>query len=76
MGLVCGLLSLPLGLASAAGLIYVINYRSFGWSMALSISSLDLLQGIALALIAAILAGLYPAWGMAQTAPATGLRSE
>jgi putative ABC transport system permease protein len=76
MGLVCGLLALPLGLASAIGLIYVINYRSFGWSMEFSVSSMRLSQGVMLALAAALLAGVYPAWRMAHTTPAAGLRDE
>jgi putative ABC transport system permease protein len=76
MGLVCGLLALPLGLLSAIGLIYVINYRSFGWSMEFSVSPVLLFQGIMLALTAALLAGLYPAWRMAHTMPAAGLRDE
>ncbi|ADE14559.1 protein of unknown function DUF214 [Nitrosococcus halophilus Nc 4] len=76
MGLVCGLLALPLGLLSAMGLIYVINRRSFGWSMEFAISPEILFQGILLALTAALLAGIYPAWQMANTTPAAGLREE
>jgi putative ABC transport system permease protein len=76
MGLVCGLLALPLGLLSAMGLIYVINYRSFGWSMGFTVSPLLLFQGMLLALTAALLAGIYPAWRMARTTPAAGLRDE
>ncbi|ABA57773.1 Protein of unknown function DUF214 [Nitrosococcus oceani ATCC 19707] len=76
IGLVCGLLALPLGLLSALGLIYVINRRSFGWSMGFTISPEILLQGILLAVTAAVLAGIYPAWRMAHTPPAEGLREE
>ncbi|ADJ28095.1 FtsX-like permease family protein [Nitrosococcus watsonii] len=76
IGLVCGLLALPLGLLSALGLIYVINRRSFGWSMGFTISPEILLQGVLLAIIAAVLAGIYPAWRMAHTPPAEGLREE
>ena len=35
-----------------------------------------LLQGVALALIAAMLAGIYPAWRSAGAIPAKGLREE
>lgn len=76
MGLVCGLLALPVGILTAIGLIYVINRRSFGWSMEFIISPEILLEGVLLALVAALLAGLYPAWRMAHTAPAEGLREE
>jgi putative ABC transport system permease protein len=35
-----------------------------------------LLQGVALSLLAALLAGLYPAWRMATAPPAETLRDE
>jgi putative ABC transport system permease protein len=35
-----------------------------------------LLQGVALSLLSALLAGLYPAWRMARTPPAESLRDE
>jgi putative ABC transport system permease protein len=76
MGLAAGLLSIPVGLALAAIMIFVINQRSFGWSMRMEVSPAILLQALALALAAAILAGLYPAWKMARTSPALALREE
>ncbi|HEX2644108.1 MAG TPA: FtsX-like permease family protein [Thermoanaerobaculia bacterium] len=76
IGLAAGLLSIPVGLALAAIMIFVINQRSFGWSMRMEVSPVILLQAVALALAAAILAGLYPAWRMARTSPALALREE
>jgi putative ABC transport system permease protein len=76
MGLAAGLLSIPVGLVLAAIMIFVINQRSFGWSMRMEVSPAILLQALALALGAAILAGLYPAWRMARTSPALALREE
>ena len=35
-----------------------------------------LVQGVALSLLAALLAGLYPAWRMATASPADSLRDE
>jgi putative ABC transport system permease protein len=35
-----------------------------------------LLQGVALSVLAAVLAGLYPAWKMARALPADALRDE
>jgi putative ABC transport system permease protein len=35
-----------------------------------------LLQGVALAVLAALLAGLYPAWRMASASPVEALRDE
>jgi putative ABC transport system permease protein len=76
MGTIAGLLSLPLGYALAYVLVFVINKRSFGWTMQLSVSPDILLQALLLAVGAALLAGLYPAWSMAQASPATALREE
>ena len=76
MGLVAGLLSLPIGLALASGLIYVVNRRSFGWSMDMQIIPEVLVQALILSLIAALLAGVYPAIRMAQSSTAESLREE
>jgi putative ABC transport system permease protein len=56
--------------------VFVINRRSFGWTMALDPSPSILLQGVALAILAALLAGLYPAWRMASALPAESLHDE
>ena len=76
MGLAAGLLALPVGVGLAAVLIYVINRRSFGWTLQMEVSAEVLAQALLLALIAAVLAGLYPAWKMARTSPALALREE
>ena len=76
IGLLSGLLAVPSGLLLAAVLVFVINRRSFGWTMGLDPSPGILLQGVALAVLAALLAGLYPAWRMARAEPAGALRDE
>lgn len=76
IGLTAGLLSLPVGLALAAIMIFVINRRSFGWTIHLTLAPEILAGAVALALAAAVLAGLYPAWKMARTSPALALREE
>ena len=76
MGLAAGLLSIPVGLALAAIMIYVVNRRSFGWTIRMEVSPGVLLQALLLALAAALLAGLYPAFKMARTSPALALREE
>jgi putative ABC transport system permease protein len=76
IGLLSGVLAVPSGLLLAAVLVFVINRRSFGWTMGLDPSPSILLQGVALAILAALLAGLYPAWRMASTLPAETLRDE
>ncbi|NOQ52556.1 MAG: FtsX-like permease family protein [Desulfuromonadaceae bacterium] len=76
IGLVAGLLALPLGIIQALVLIFVINRRSFGWTMQMAIDPQILLQALILALVAALLAGIYPALRMARTSPAAALREE
>jgi putative ABC transport system permease protein len=76
MGLAAGLLSLPVGLTLAAIMIYVVNRRSFGWTIRMEAGPQILLEALALALAAALLAGLYPAFKMARTSPALALREE
>jgi putative ABC transport system permease protein len=76
LGVVAGLLSIPVGLVLAAVMIYVVNKRSFGWSLRMQVGPDVLLQAVGLALVGALLAGLYPAWRMARTSPAAALRDE
>jgi putative ABC transport system permease protein len=76
IGLLAGVLAVPSGLLLAAVLVFVINRRSFGWTMSIDPSPSILLQGVALSLVAALLAGLYPAWRMAKAPPAEALRDE
>ncbi len=76
LGLAAGLLSLPLGLALAAIMVYVINRRSFGWTIDLDLTAALVVEPLALAVGAALLAGLYPAWRMARALPAEALREE
>jgi len=74
--LTAGLLSLPVGVSMAAIMVYTINRRSFGWSLELDLFPLTLVQAVAVGVVAALLAGLYPAWRMARTRPSEALREE
>jgi putative ABC transport system permease protein len=76
MGLVAGLIAIPVGYIVAYMLIFVIYQRAFGWTMAFHFNAGAMYQGLALALIAATLAGILPALKMAKTKPAEALRSE
>lgn len=76
MGLAAGLLSLPVGIVVAAIMIFIINRRSFGWSLQMELSPMSLVQAVLIAMVAALLAGAYPAWRMARTSPAESLREE
>jgi len=56
--------------------VFVINRRSFGWTLQMLLPPSVFVQAIVLALIAALLAGIYPAIRMARTSPALALREE
>jgi putative ABC transport system permease protein len=57
-------------------MIFVVNKRSFGWTLRMEVGPDVVLQAVALALVGALLAGLYPAWRMSRTSPAEALRGE
>ena len=76
IGLLSGLAALPLGLLLAWVLIDVINRRSFGWSMDIQVAGSALLSALALAVGAALLAGIYPAYRAARARPALAMREE
>lgn len=76
MGLVAGLLSWPAGLMLSLVLIYVINRRSFGWTLELSLEPGVFVRALAVALAAALLAGLWPAWRLSRQPIASALREE
>lgn len=76
MGLAAGVLAVPMGLALSVVMIFVVNKRSFGWTVNMEVGPEVLLQAVGLALVGALLAGIYPAWKMARTSPALALRGE
>ena len=76
MGLVAGLMSIPLGLIEAAVLIFVINRKAFGWTMEMQVYPMTLVQAALIAVVAALLAGVYPAFRMSRSSPAGALQEE
>jgi putative ABC transport system permease protein len=76
LGLAAGLAAIPIGSGLAALLVYVINRRSFGWSMEFVVTGEAVISGLVLALAAALLAGLYPAWRASHVELAAGLRED
>ncbi len=76
MGTIAGLLALPLGFVLAVVLVYVINKRSFGWTLELAWSYEVLWQAMGIAVGAALLSGLYPAIKMAGMNVVRALREE
>ncbi|MFC1960188.1 ABC transporter permease [Chloroflexota bacterium] len=76
MGTVAGLLAIPIGLVLAVVLIEVINVRSFGWSMQLAFTPGEFLRAFGVAVVSALLAGIYPAWRLSRMEVTEGLRAE
>ncbi len=76
MGLVAGALAIPVGLVLAVVMIFVVNRRSFGWTLEMTVGPWLLVQAVGLALAGALLAGIYPSWRMARTSPAEAVRGE
>ncbi len=76
MGFAAGLLAMPTGYALALILIYIINRRSFGWTLQLQVTPEPFISALVLAVVAAILAGLYPARRMGRMVTTEALRSE
>lgn len=76
MGTLASVIAVPLGMVLAYALIYVINLRSFGWTMDMQVSPFLLIQAFLISIVASVFAGLYPAYKMAITNPAKSLRDE
>jgi putative ABC transport system permease protein len=68
-------LALPLGLLLAWCLDAVINVQAFGWRLPLQVFPLQLLQLMALALLATLLASAWPLYRLFRTQPADLLRT-
>lgn len=67
---VTGALALPLGLALAWALLAVVNVEAFGWRLPMYLFPLDYLRLGGLALLAAALAAMWPAWRFSVIPPA------
>jgi len=76
IGLTAGLFSIPLGVALSLILIYVINLRSFGWTLDFIIKPQYFAEVIAIALIAAFTAGIYPAYRLGKENTGKLIREE
>lgn len=76
LGLIAGLWAVPLGVALAALLVFVINRRAFGWTMGFELQAGPVFEGVLLAVIAALLATGYPAWRATRLRIAAALKGE
>ncbi len=76
MGAVALLAALPAGVLTAILLVRVINRRAFGWEIQLHLHPAQITSAMVLALSAALVAGLYPAWRTAHAPLSQDLREE
>ena len=76
MGATAGLLSMPTGFVLALVLIYVINLRSFGWTIQMTPDPWVYVQALAVSVAAALLAAVYPMRRLQQLPVAAALRQE
>jgi putative ABC transport system permease protein len=76
LGVSAGLLALPTGYILAWILIFVINQRSFGWTLQMHVPPAPFVEAFLLAVIAALLAALYPIWRLSRLQAAEALRGE
>jgi putative ABC transport system permease protein len=76
MGAIAGLLAIPTGYALSLVLIYIINRRSFGWTLQMQVEPAPFIEAFFVAVIAALLAGIYPAYRMGKMITVDALRFE
>lgn len=76
MGVIAGLLAMPTGYALALILVYVINLRSFGWTIQMVVSPQVFIQALIISVSAALLAGIYPAIRLMRSSAVENLRMD
>jgi putative ABC transport system permease protein len=76
LGASAGLLSIPTGYILAWILVFIINQRSFGWTLQMLVEPAPFLQAFLLSISAALLAAVYPAWRLSRMQTAEALRGE
>ena len=76
LGASAGLLALPTGYILAWILVFIINRRSFGWTLQMQAEPAPFIQAFLLAVAAALLAAIYPAWRLSRMQAAEALRGE
>jgi putative ABC transport system permease protein len=76
MGLVAGLFAMPTGYILSLILIYIINRRSFGWTLQMQVELEPFIQAVVIAVGASFLAGFYPARRILQRNTSEAIRFE
>jgi putative ABC transport system permease protein len=76
MGVAGSIAGTGAGFALALLLIHVINKQSFGWSITWQSPWRHVATSVALVMVTALLAGLYPGWRATRTTVSDALRAE
>lgn len=76
MGIVSGVAALPLGYALAAVLVYIVNRRSFGWTLSFNVTLEEPAIAIAVAVGASLAAAVIPALRIGTALSSRSLRDE
>lgn len=76
MGAAAGILAIPVGLVLAGILIYVINLRSFGWTISFTSVPEVYAQALAISILAALIAAIYPMLRLSGLQVIEALREE
>ena len=76
MGGTAGVFSMPTGYLLALILIYIINLRSFGWTIQMDLQWTTFAQAMLVAVMSALLASIYPMLRMRRMQIASAVRQE
>jgi putative ABC transport system permease protein len=76
MGGTAGLLSMPTGFLLALILVYIINLRSFGWTIQMDLQWTTFAQAMLVAVLSALLACIYPMLRLRKIQIASAVRQE
>jgi putative ABC transport system permease protein len=76
LGAAAGLLALPTGYILAWILIFVINQRSFGWTLQMQVDAAPFAQAFLMSIVSSLLAAVYPTWMLSKMKAAETLRGE
>jgi putative ABC transport system permease protein len=69
MGLLSSVFAIPLGIASAWVMIFVINHRSFGWDINFSLDFKSILFATLISVTAALIAAIFPSQTQSKVSP-------
>lgn len=76
MGFFAGIFAIPTGIVISLILVFVINLRSFGWTIQFYLDFWSIAQGVIIAMLAAFIAAIYPLRRLHKLKPIMVMRDE